>query len=217
MRKLRILSRLLGLASVAYLFLAGPSPADTSPEAERRRERLRRLRRTGLFIFVVVGVGVAATALYLMFSGPRMLTQPKYVPGRAQLPALPEGVVPVSLAPEGIPLQDPLPDTPAVRVAGGVYYGNYCAFCHGKAGEEIGAVGRSYMPVPTPLSLPRIQAMSDNELYQAMLTGIGHEPVLEYVIDARSRWYIVRYVRTLGGEGSTPRQAETLIDGGEVR
>jgi mono/diheme cytochrome c family protein len=157
-------------------------------------------------VFVTAAIGVAMVALYLMFSGPRMRIQPKYPAYQAQMPPAPEGIVPVwqpsrvALVPEDILLENPLPDAEKTRAAGRVYYGYYCAFCHGGPGEVTGPVGRSYVPAPPRLTRPEIQGMSDGELYWAMLTGIGHEPVLEYVIDAQTRWYIVSYVRTLGSE-----------------
>jgi len=39
--------------------------------------------------------------------------------------------------------------------------------------------------------------LSDGALYRAMLTGIGHEPVLSYVIEPKARWYVVSYMRYL--------------------
>jgi mono/diheme cytochrome c family protein len=151
-------------------------------------------------VFVLGAAGVAAIALYLMFSGPRMRTQPKYLPDQAQVPPTPEGTVPVSLAMADVPSENPLPDTEAMRATGHVYYGYYCAFCHGDAGQATGPVGRSYVPAPPHLTRRDIQAKSDGELYRAMVTGIGHEPVLDYVIDPQARWYIIRYVRALPRE-----------------
>jgi len=201
MKKLNILSRLFKAASMAYMVFSNPRPGEESPESESRRRSLRRLTRIGAAVFFFVALGVATTALYLMFSGPLMRVQPKYVAYQAVMPPTPQGIVPVSLASAEIPPKNPLPDDDRTRATGRVYYGYYCAFCHGKEGEVTGPVGRSYMPAPTLLSLPRVQAMSDDQLYRAMLTGIGHEPVLDYVIDPQKRWYIVSYVRTLGREG----------------
>jgi mono/diheme cytochrome c family protein len=155
-------------------------------------------------IGLVIGVVIAVVALYLMFSGPRMRMQPKIVPLQAQMPATPPGVAPVFIGPPAAPsveaaaqLRNPLPDTDHTRQTGRVYYGYYCAFCHGRTGRGDGPVGYSYTPAPTELALPRVQTLSDGALYRAMLTGIGHEPVLDYVIEPKARWYIVSYVRDL--------------------
>jgi mono/diheme cytochrome c family protein len=162
------------------------------------------MKKPGLAIVLVGGLAAAAVALYLMFSGPRMRTQPKITPYQAILPTMPAGVIPVVAKPSGVPspgavaqLRNPLPDTQQTREAGAVYYGYYCAFCHGEDGRGDGPVGRSYTPVPTDLALPRVTALSDGALYRAMLTGAGHEPVLDYVIDPERRWYLVTYVRQL--------------------
>jgi hypothetical protein len=155
-------------------------------------------------IVLIVAAIIAVVALYLMFSGPRMRVQPKIVPQQAQLPALPQGIVPVSVQPSAIPsaqaaaqVRNPLPDTDHTWQTGRIYYGYYCAFCHGRTGRGDGPVGVSYMPAPTDLALPQVQTLSDGALYRAMLTGVGHEPVLDYVIEPEARWYIVSYTRYL--------------------
>jgi mono/diheme cytochrome c family protein len=147
-------------------------------------------------------LAATCTALYLMFSGPRMIEQPKLVPFRAEIAPLPEGVVPVTdhylrasdIAPDA---KNPVEPNAANLEAGRVYYGYYCAVCHGAAGRGDGTVGQSYMPEPPPLASEKVSGMTDGQLYRAMLEGIGHEPVLEYTIPNGMRWYIVTYVRQL--------------------
>ncbi len=165
------------------------------------------MKKIAAGLILIIAAVVAAVALYLMFSGPRMRVQPKLVPLQAQMPPLPQGIVPVSVELSAVPsvqaavqLRNPLPDTDHTRQTGRVYYGYYCAFCHGQTGRGDGPVGNSYTPVPTDLTLPRVQTLSDGALYRAMLTGIGHEPVLDYVVDPNARWYIIRYVHTLSSE-----------------
>jgi len=162
------------------------------------------MRRLGVFILLAGAAVIGATALYLMFSGPRMRVQPKIVPSQWQMPAMPQGIVPVSLDLYAVPspdmaeqLRNPLPDTEHTRRTGQVYYGYYCAVCHGSTGRGNGTVGVSYTPVPTDLTSPQVQTLSDGSLYRAMLAGVGHEPVLGYTIDPKQRWYIVSYVRHL--------------------
>lgn len=162
------------------------------------------MKIVGAVIFLAVAAVAAAVALYLMFSGPRMRVQPKILPYQALMPATPEGIVPVSAEPDIVPsvetvgqLRNPLPDTARTRETGQVYYGYYCAFCHGRTGRGDGPVGASYTPAPTDLGLPRVQTLSDGALYRAMRTGAGHEPVLGYVIRPQAAWYIVSYARSL--------------------
>jgi mono/diheme cytochrome c family protein len=165
---------------------------------------------------LVVAAIIAVEALYLMFSGPRMRVQPKIVPLQARMPDLPQGIVPVSTEPSAIPsvqaaaqLRNPLPDTEHTRQTGRVYYGYYCAFCHGQTGRGDGPVGVSYTPAPTDLALPPVRTLSDGALYRAILTGVGHESVLSYVIEPEARWYIVSYTRHLQNERAGQSSAGT--------
>jgi hypothetical protein len=165
------------------------------------------MRKIGAGIVLIIAAVVAVEALYLMFSGPRMCVQPKIISLQAQMPAVPEGIVPVSAQPATAPppqtaaqLRNPLPDTERTRQTGWVYYGYYCACCHGQTGRGDGPVGYSYTPAPTDLTLPAVQSLSDGALYRAMLIGVGHEPVLDYVIEPKARWYIVSYTRYLQSE-----------------
>ncbi len=172
------------------------------------------MKRTAAGTVLIVVAVIAVVMLYLMFSGPRMRIQPKIVPQQGQLPDLPQGIVPVSAESSAIPaaqtaaqLRNPLPDTEHTRQTGRVYYGYYCAFCHGRTGRGDGPVGVSYTPSPTDLVLPPVQTLPDGAIYRAMLTGIGHEPVLGYVINPEQRWYIVSYVRHLQGGQTQDREA----------
>jgi mono/diheme cytochrome c family protein len=160
---------------------------------------------------VAIGVGVlillvgGSTALVLMFTGPRMRVQPRMLAYQARQPATPEGVVPVSAGREKVSLpqaesdaHNPLPDTEETLATGRVFYGYYCVFCHGQTGRGDGPVGYAYVPAPTDLTSSKVQALSDAQLYTAMLTGAGHDPVLPRVIDPNHRWYLVSFVRSLG-------------------
>jgi mono/diheme cytochrome c family protein len=151
---------------------------------------------------LVILLAVAGYVLYLMFSGPRMRVQPKILPYQALLPAVPEGIMPVAWTqtPNLESMRNPVADTEATRRIGQAYYRDYCAFCHGQAGHGDGPVGRSYVPTPTDLTTPAVRGLSDGALYRGMLAGIGHTPVLGYVVDPNAPWSIIRYVRTLSRE-----------------
>jgi len=165
------------------------------------------MKKIAAGIVLIVAAVIAIVALYLMFSGPRMRVQPKLLPYQALMPPTPEGTVPVAAQSALVPLaevvgqlRNSLPDTALTRETGRVYYGYYCAFCHGQTGHGDGPVGYSYTPAPTDLTLSRVQALSDGALYRAMLTGVGHEPVLGHVMRPQATWYIVSYVRVLQSE-----------------
>ncbi len=135
------------------MLFSSPRPGEEVPEGESARDGVSPdPSGLGRSVFFFVALGAATTALYLMFSGPQMRTQPKYPAYQAQMPPTPEGIVPVSFASTETPPQNPLPDTERTRATGRVYYGYYCAFCHGRPGQVTGPVGRSYVPAPTPLS-----------------------------------------------------------------
>ncbi len=153
-------------------------------------------------LLVIAGFSVAG---YLVFSGPRMTVQPNLRTYDARMPLPPPGIVPVeALAEPRVPaasearaLVNPLPPGERNLAAGRVWYNMHCAFCHGGSGAGDGPVGRSFSPAPADLRSARIAAMSDGELLRAMLTGPGHEPVLERVVLPERRWPIVLHVRTL--------------------
>ena len=139
---------------------------------------------------------------YLLFTGPHMLTQQKIGPFQASFPPSPKGSVPVRNPVSAMPttreaqlLVSAVQPTAKNLSAGGVYYGYYCAFCHGQAGDGRGPVGESFVPSPADLRSAKVQALSDGELLRAMLTGPGHGPVLQRVVPEASRPYLILYVR----------------------
>ena len=156
----------------------------------------------------VIAIGFAAVTLMLasvFWRGPRMYRQASLRTWASAVPLPPSNSVPfdavVTRAPsaaEAGALVNPVPDTDDARERGRVYYAYYCLACHGVTGDGEGPVGESYMPVPTDLrtAVPRIP--TDGELLRRMLTGVGHEPVLERVVRPEHRWYLVRYLRHLG-------------------
>ncbi len=171
-------------------WLCGRSPASPA----------RRMGPVTIVVALVIVLAVAGYVLYLMFSGPRMRVQPKILPYQARLPAVPEGVMPVAWTqtPTVESMRNPVADTETMRRIGQAYYRDYCAFCHGQDGHGDGPVGRSYVPTPTDLTTPVVRGRSDGALYGDMLTGVGHAPVLGYVVDPNAPWYIIHYVRSLG-------------------
>lgn len=146
---------------------------------------------------------------YVLYQGPRMKEQAHLRAFQAPAPLPPPGTVTVQPPPNLLPeaaeaagLKNPLSGTPEDLERGKVYYQYYCLFCHGEGGGGNGPVGESYMPAPADLRTPRVRGYGDGQLLRAMLTGVGHEPVLEQVVPARHRWYLVLYVRELGRQGA---------------
>ena len=163
-------------------------------------------------VLLVVMLGAAAL---LLFTGPRMREQPHVRAYQARMPTLPAGVVPVEPRP-GLPaaaeadaLTNALSATAANLARGQVYYGYYCAFCHGPAGAGDGPVGQSYTPVPADLRSPAIGSYTEGKFLRAMLTGTGHAPVLERVVPPEHRWYLVLYAHSLSARQPAPAAPPT--------
>lgn len=166
----------------------------------------------GAFI-VLVGLAVVSAMGFFLVTGPRMRTQPNVRTYQAKVTPLPEGVVTADVpdaSPQGIvrvakdaaTMANPVPATEDSCARGKIYYQYYCIFCHGEQGDGNGPVGQSYTPKPADLRTPKVQGYSDGKILAAMLTGEGHEPVLERVAPPEHRWYLVNYVRTLGSSAS---------------
>ena len=157
----------------------------------------KRILQTGILL-AVIAFGVFT---YLLLTGPRMRTQINIRPYQARMPIMPKGTVPVVDAFEPIPdgnQTNPLAKTAENYARGKVYYGYYCAFCHGEGGAGDGPVGYSYVPVPSDLRAAKVRSLSEGQLLRSMLIGTGHDPVLQRIVPAEHRLYLELYVRTLG-------------------
>ena len=163
-----------------------------------------------------LGLVFVATALFAWgvaaFTGPRMKTQISIKTGESVMPPLPEGVVsverpnwPAPTTQQAAGMRNPLERTAANIAAGRVYYGYYCAFCHGGQGTGNGEVGESYVPTPANLHDGRLDKYSDAQLLRRMLTGDSHAPQMERVVHPEHRWYLVLYLRELA---ASPMSAE---------
>ena len=157
---------------------------------------MKRAVKGGIAVLLGLAVlGGLSTLGLLLFTGPLMREQPSIRAHQAVFPPMPKGAVPVAEAPSAAaPLEGE-----AALAAGQVYYGYYCTFCHGGAGDGRGPVGESYIPVPADLRSQKIRGYSDEELERAMLTGTGHGDVLRRVVRPTYRGPLVLYVRQLQG------------------
>ena len=151
---------------------------------------------TGLLIFLAAN----AVVMYLIFSGPRMKSQPHIRSFQAEMPLPPAGVVPVEPA-AYTATPSPPPATPENIAIGRIAYGYYCAFCHGQGDQYPGPVGESYFPTPPDLRNRKYKDTSDVAMLRAIMTGTGHSPVLEYTVLPEHRWYLVLYTRNLANGG----------------
>jgi hypothetical protein len=150
-------------------------------------------------LFIAVALIVFGATAYSILTGPHMKDQPSIKEFQAEMPLMPAGTVPVEPVPRPAVMeetaQNPLAATAENIERGSVYYQYYCIFCHGKKGDGNGPVGQSYVPVPSDLRSDKIQAYPDGKLYNAMLDGEGHQPVLRQVVLPEHVWYLALYVR----------------------
>lgn len=140
---------------------------------------------------------------YLLYKGPRMTEQHHIREFQMIMPSPVAGTVTV-IPPDRLPsaakawrLKNPLASTRENADRGSVYYQYYCVFCHGDNGAGDGPVGQSYIPKPADLRTKKVAGYRDGELLRSMLTGRGHEPVLERVVPPEHRWHLVNFVRSL--------------------
>jgi mono/diheme cytochrome c family protein len=148
---------------------------------------------------------VGALFLFLLYEGPRMTVQHHIRDFQMSIPNIPVGTQAVH-PPDRLPsssqaaqLKNPLAGSAENLAKARVYYGYYCVFCHGDNAAGDGPVGQSYIPRPADLRQGKVAALRDGELLRSMLTGTGHEPVLERVVPPEHRWYLVLYLRSLAG------------------
>lgn len=162
-----------------------------------------------------LALALAGAALVSLSScGPHMAKQLSIKPYEQEMPPVPAGTVPrggsdrLPSAEEAASLTSPLEVTPELVAQGELYYGYYCAMCHGPDGLGRTPVGEAYDPRPAVLTDGRVQELKDGQLYRAMLLGKGHEPVLQSTVPVERRWPIVAFVRALPGATTTrPRPA----------
>jgi len=154
-----------------------------------------RALRAGLWLAVWACGLVALSSCF-----PRMREQPSLKPFERAMPAMPAETVPRE-GPDPVSSPDDSPKPPMTDAKtlaqGRLYYGYYCAMCHGEDGRGRTPVGEAYWPRPTDLTSPEVQTQADAGLYRAILTGVGHEPVLASTVARDRRWPIVAHLRTL--------------------
>lgn len=154
-----------------------------------------KLTTTKIVLLAIPGLAVAVAVVLLLFSGPRMRTQPSLKAFQSKVNLPPGSSVPYT--PAG-PVDSPVEVKEATATStekGKTYYGYYCVFCHGEDGKGNGPVGESYMPRPADLTSDSIRNYSLSKLYDASFTGIGHSPVLENVIPGEHKSSILIYLK----------------------
>jgi mono/diheme cytochrome c family protein len=119
--------------------------------------------------------------------GPRSPVQGTW-PLAAQGPIDPAG---------GDAVANPLPSDPTVIATGRALYAIYCVPCHGTSGSGSDGPVAAYFPRVGNLASPDTQKHGDGWLYAIITTGTETMPSYAHELNARERWQIVRFVRTL--------------------
>jgi mono/diheme cytochrome c family protein len=134
----------------------------------------------------------------------RMTWQESHKPYETKMPPVVPGAIPINggeaqyrLAPSGS-LINPIPASPDSIERGKVAYGYYCIQCHGSKYDGEGTVGQSFVPIPTDLMSPEVQAKTDDSLFRFISYGGDMSPPLAYTISVPDRWHIINWVHSLG-------------------
>lgn len=91
--------------------------------------------------------------------------------------------------------------------AGGVIYARNCAQCHGTGGLGDGAAGRALDPKPYNLTSASLRQLTDGELFAMLTDGKKPMPAFNATLDARARWNVINYIRTLEPAATAPAYA----------
>ena len=96
-------------------------------------------------------------------------------------------------------VENPLPATEAVQLAGAATFQQTCAVCHGPTGRGDGPAAAALEFKPADLRADHVQGLSDGALYYIVTHGRIERgmPAWEDILSEQARWEVVRYLRTL--------------------
>ncbi len=88
--------------------------------------------------------------------------------------------------------------TPEILTKGRVYYGRYCAVCHGDKGDGMVPVAEKFNGAVKSLQTDRVKRWPDANIYHVISAGQGlMGSYASQIPDEENRWAIVNYVRSL--------------------
>jgi len=95
--------------------------------------------------------------------------------------------------------KNPMPASPETWKAGLAHYRENCVVCHGAPGVDAGEIGEGLNPPAPDLTLPRVQARPDGELFWIVGNGIRTTgmPAFSPTHKPDELWKIVAFVRHL--------------------
>jgi hypothetical protein len=106
----------------------------------------------------------------------------------------------------GAELHNPCqPDDAGARRQGAWVFANYCAVCHGPAGQGDGPVTRRGVPPPPSLLADKARSMKDGQLFHVLTYGQGNMASYAGQLSREQRWQAILHVRAMqkpaAGEG----------------
>ena len=95
--------------------------------------------------------------------------------------------------------KNPLPATPETLRGGLAHFRENCVICHGAPGVDPGEIGQGQNPGAPDLTLPRVQARTDGQLYWLVDEGIRMTgmPAFGPTHGENELWQIVAFLRHL--------------------
>lgn len=72
-----------------------------------------------------------------------------------------------------------------------------CMICHGSKGKGDGIGGKALTPKPQNLTLKKVQAQTDGEIFWKITNGRNDMIKWGPILSKEQRWDLVNYVRTL--------------------
>jgi len=95
--------------------------------------------------------------------------------------------------------KNPLPATAETLRGGLAHFRENCLVCHGAPGVDPGAIGQGLNPGAPDLTLPRVQARSDGELFWITSNGIRMTgmPAFSPTHEEKEIWEMVAFLRHL--------------------
>ena len=95
--------------------------------------------------------------------------------------------------------KSPVPATAATWKAGLAHFNENCLVCHGAPGVDAGELAAGLNPSAPDLTLPRVQARTDGELFWIVSNGIRTTgmPAFSPTHKPEEIWHIVSFMRHL--------------------
>lgn len=109
---------------------------------------------------------------------------------------------------------NPVAATPETRAAGLGHYRAMCVTCHGAPGVDASKIGEGLNPPAPDLTLPKVQARTDGELFWLVQNGLRMTgmPAFGPTHPEEEIWKIVAFVRHL--PELTPEEEQALAGAG---